>query len=151
MDFLAPLLSADGITVQGINDRIAPGLLLRVTRRQKHEYVTVNGISLQVVFEGRSVNFDALHCYRLRFRNHRRRFGLNLRRKLRRERRCYHQRHYTKKCRVYHRCPFSQKIQRTSIQSCPKRGVEKNGEPAAVAAMLTIRIIESSLATDAGV
>src|SRR5205085_8414462 len=46
VNFLAPLFSPDGITVQSIDDRVATGLLLPVTRRQEYEYVTINRISL---------------------------------------------------------------------------------------------------------
>ncbi len=53
MDFVSPLLGADGIAVQGIDDRVVAGRLVAVTRRQEYENVAVDGIAFQIAFQSR--------------------------------------------------------------------------------------------------
>ncbi len=76
---MSPLLGADGIAVQRIYDGIASRFLLRVARRQEHEYVAIHGVSLQITFQGIPVDLYVLHRNRLRTRNDGRHVGLNLR------------------------------------------------------------------------
>src|SRR5215472_5646985 len=96
MDFVGPLLRADGITVQGIYDRVALRFLLGITRWQKDDDVAINGISLQIAFESPPTDLDMLHGDRLRAGNHGRNFGLDLSRKPRTRSESHHERHSTK-------------------------------------------------------
>ena len=81
-----PLLSADGVAVQGVDDRIAPGLLLRVARGQEDDRIAIDGVALQVAFQGLPVDLDPLHGGGLGARDDRRHFGLHLRGERRGER-----------------------------------------------------------------
>src|SRR5690242_14385553 len=45
MDFMRPLLGADGETVQSVNNWIASGLFLGITRGKEHKYIAINGVS----------------------------------------------------------------------------------------------------------
>ena len=56
VDLVAPLLGADGITVQRINDRITAGFLFRVARRQEHQHVAIDGVALQIAFSDCAVD-----------------------------------------------------------------------------------------------
>ena len=78
MDFMAPLLGADGIAMQGIDHRVAPRFVLGVTGRQEDKHVAVHRIALQIAFQSRAVNLDVLHRYRLGVRDYRRHDRLNL-------------------------------------------------------------------------
>ena len=53
VDLAGPLLGADGVAVQRIDDRVAPGLVRRIARRQEHDRVAVDGIPFQIALEGR--------------------------------------------------------------------------------------------------
>ena len=53
VDFVGPLLGADGVTVQRIHDRIAAVFVFAVARRQEDEDVAVDGVALQVAFQRR--------------------------------------------------------------------------------------------------
>jgi len=85
MDFMGPLLGADGETVQGVDNRIAPGLFLGIAWRKEYKYVTVNRVSFQIAFQSRSVNLDMLDRHWLCTGNGRRHIRLQLRGELRRE------------------------------------------------------------------
>lgn len=85
MDFVSPLLGADGVSVQGVDDGIAARLFLRVTRREENENVAVCGVSFQIALESGTVNFDSLDYDRLGTGNRRGNFRLNLSGKARRE------------------------------------------------------------------
>lgn len=76
--FAGPLLGADGVTVQGVQYRVAPRLLPGVARRQKHQHVAGDRIPLQVAFQGGPADLNALHHHGLRAGHRRGRFGLNL-------------------------------------------------------------------------
>jgi hypothetical protein len=56
MDFLGPLLGADGISVETINYRVAAGLGCGVAGRQKDEDVAVNRFAFQIALQGRAMN-----------------------------------------------------------------------------------------------
>ena len=66
VDFVCPLLGADGIAVQGINHRIAPRLRLGVAGRQEDDNVAVDRVPFQVALQGSPVNLNVLHGNRLR-------------------------------------------------------------------------------------
>src|SRR4029450_10038480 len=59
VDFLSPLLGANRIAVQRVDDRVTARAVLVVARGQEDDHVAIDGVSLQVAFEGRSVNLDA--------------------------------------------------------------------------------------------
>jgi hypothetical protein len=77
--------AADRVAVQGVDDRIAPGLLAVVAGWQKDDHVAVDGVALQVAFEGGAVDLDALDADGLCAGNHRRHVRSDLRRQPRRQ------------------------------------------------------------------
>ena len=80
---MGPLLGADGITVQGVNDWIASRLILRIAGRKKNKHLAINRVSFQIAFQSRSVNFDMLDRHRLCTGNRRRHIRLHLRGEMR--------------------------------------------------------------------
>jgi hypothetical protein len=52
VDFSGPLFGADEEAVEGIDDGIAAGLILRVARRQENNRIAVDGVSFQIPFQG---------------------------------------------------------------------------------------------------
>ena len=83
MDFMRPLLGADGVTVQGVNDWITSRLFLRIAGRKEHEHVAVNRVSFQIAFQSCSVNLEMLDRHWLCTGNGRRHIRLHLRGELR--------------------------------------------------------------------
>jgi hypothetical protein len=65
--------------VQGVDDRIAQGLFLGITRGKEHEHVAVHRVSFQIAFQSRTVNLDMLDRHWLRTGNRRRDIRLHLR------------------------------------------------------------------------
>ena len=80
VNFLRPLRGADRIAVKRVDNRIAPGLLGGIAGRQEDHYVAVDGVVLQIAFQRGPMNLDVLHRERLGTGDHRRNFGLDLRR-----------------------------------------------------------------------
>ena len=66
LDFVRPLLRADGVAVQRVNHRVAPILLSGVARRQENDDVPIDGIAFQIPLERRAVYLDVLHRRRFR-------------------------------------------------------------------------------------
>ena len=62
MDFLAPLLSADGIAVQGIDHGIAPRPVPGIAGRQEHQHIAVRRIAFEILFQRRAMDLDALEA-----------------------------------------------------------------------------------------
>jgi hypothetical protein len=60
MYFVTPLFGADGISVQGVDDGVAAGSVLRVAGREEDEDVAVNGVAFEIAFDGSGVDFDVL-------------------------------------------------------------------------------------------
>src|SRR5271165_1569462 len=60
MNLLRPLLCADGIAMQRIDDRVPPGLLVGVTRRQEYDDLAIDRIAFQVSFQGAPVHTNPL-------------------------------------------------------------------------------------------
>ena len=60
VDLLRPLLRADRVAVQRVDDRVAAGAVLVIARRQEDDGVPIDRIALQIAFERRAVNRDAL-------------------------------------------------------------------------------------------
>jgi hypothetical protein len=106
VDFMAPLLGADRVAVQGIDDGISARLLLCIARRQEHEHVAVNGISFQIAFQGGPADLNVFHGHWLGARNGCGYFGLNLGGDPRSCCNRYRQRYYAEEFRIDHRCPF---------------------------------------------
>ena len=65
MDFLGPLLGADGEAVQCIDHRIAAALATGIAGRQEDNDVAVDGIAFQIAFQCGAVNLDVLHRHGL--------------------------------------------------------------------------------------
>ncbi len=80
---MRPLLGADGITVQGVNDWIASRLILRIAGRKEHKHVPINRVSFQIAFQSRTVNLDMFDRHWLRTGNRRRHICLHLRGEMR--------------------------------------------------------------------
>ena len=51
VDLLGPLLGADGVAVQGVDNRIAALLLGLVARGQEDDDVAIDGIAFEIAFE----------------------------------------------------------------------------------------------------
>lgn len=79
VDLVRSLLGPDGVSMEGIYDRVAAGTICCIARRQEYQHVAINGIALQVVFQRFAVYFDVLHSHRLRTVYHRGHYGLDLR------------------------------------------------------------------------
>ena len=60
MDLLRPLLGADAVAVEGIDDRIPLLLVCGVPGRQIDDGVTIDGVALEIAFECGAVNCDFL-------------------------------------------------------------------------------------------
>jgi len=58
VDFATPLLGADGVAVESVDDGIAFGLTGGVAGREEDNGVPVDGIAFEVAFEGRTVDLD---------------------------------------------------------------------------------------------
>ena len=96
VDLLRPLFGADRVAVQRVDDRVAPRPGFGVARRQKHEHVAVDGITLEVAFKGRAVDLDTFHRDWLCAGHDGRHFGLHLgRRRRRHQGHDCQQRHHT--------------------------------------------------------
>src|SRR5207302_612526 len=79
MDFMGPLLRANGISMKCIDNRIPPRSLLRIAGREKDKHFPIDRVPLQAPLQRRCVNLDSLHRYGLSTGNHGRNFGLYLR------------------------------------------------------------------------
>ena len=82
VDFVRPLLGADGVAVQRVDDGIAAVLVLRVARRQEDEDVAVDGVAFEIAFERSAVDLDVLDGDRLCAGDDCRDFGFDLSGKL---------------------------------------------------------------------
>ena len=60
MDFLAPLLGADGIAMQGIDDRVTAIGFLAITGRQENQNIAIGAVALQTAFQGGPMYFEVL-------------------------------------------------------------------------------------------
>jgi hypothetical protein len=79
MDFVAPLVGADGVAVECIHHGIAASLVFRVAGRQKDKDVTVYLVAFKIAFECGAVNLYVLHRDRLCAGHRGRYLGLDLR------------------------------------------------------------------------
>ena len=61
VDLVRPLLGADGVAVQRVDDGIAAVSCPGVAGRQEDDDVAVDGVAFQIAFERRAVNLDVLH------------------------------------------------------------------------------------------
>ena len=61
VDLVGPLLGADRVAVQRVDDRVAARRVRRIARRQKDDDVAIDGVTLQVAFERDAVDLDVLH------------------------------------------------------------------------------------------
>ncbi len=78
MDFLRPLLGANGVAMQGVDHGIAAAFVAGIARRQKDQHLAVDGVAFQVALQCGAVNLDVLHRYRLGAGHYRRHFSLSL-------------------------------------------------------------------------
>ena len=78
MDLLRPLLGADAVAVESVDDRV-PLLLIRgVPGRQIDDDVTIDSVALEIAFERGAVYFDFLDRNGFRTGFHGRDLGLHL-------------------------------------------------------------------------
>ena len=70
VDLPGPLVGADRVAVQGVDDWIPSRLVRVVARRQEDDRITVDGVALQVALEGLPMNRDAFDDGRTRAWNH---------------------------------------------------------------------------------
>ena len=89
VDFLAPLLRADRVAMQGVDDRIPARAVLVVARGQEDDRVAIDGVSFQVALERLAVNLDALDDGWTRARDRVRHVRLHLRNSGENADRCY--------------------------------------------------------------
>ena len=57
---MRPLLGADGVAVQRVDDGIAALLVFLVAGRQKDDDIAIDGIAFEIAFERRPVDLDVL-------------------------------------------------------------------------------------------
>jgi hypothetical protein len=62
---MRPLLGADGVTVQRIDNGIAALLVFLVAGRQEYDDVTIDSVALKIAFKSCAVDLNALHPDRL--------------------------------------------------------------------------------------
>ena len=65
MNFVRPLLGANRIAVQRVDDGIAALHIFLIAGRQKDEDIAIHCIPLQIAFKGCAVDLDVLHRVRL--------------------------------------------------------------------------------------
>ena len=107
MDFVRPLFGSDGIAVQGVHDRVAARLVMRVARRQEHEDVAIDRVAFQIAFQRCSVDFYVLHGHGLCTRDWRRHVSLHLGSEPRQRSKNHRKRYDTTQFRHHHFDPLS--------------------------------------------
>src|SRR5579884_2987471 len=61
VNFVTPLLRANGIAVQGVNHRVAPMRIGLVPRREENDHVAVGGFTFEITLERSAVNANMLN------------------------------------------------------------------------------------------
>src|SRR3954463_12725732 len=78
MDFLGPLLGANGIAVQRVDNGITPVLVRCIAWWKEYDDLAIHIVVFEVAFEGGAVHFDVLNGYGFGARDRLRYFGLDL-------------------------------------------------------------------------